>query len=178
MGNRGVVLVIARPGAIVTDLSSITHATAAGFAQLVEPHVQKMLNLAERLGGTSVREDIVQEALLNAWRNRSQFDLRRGSLSSWLMAITANQARKSWRHRFSLVPQPPVVWQPAPDEHIDIERALALLTPRQRLAIDCHYFADLSMAETAAVMRCSEGTVKSTLSDARAKLRPALEVAL
>ena len=42
------------------------------------------------------------------------------------------------------------------------------LAPRQRLAIDCFYFVGLSLAETAAVMGCSEGTVKSTLSDARA----------
>ncbi|NUR97958.1 MAG: RNA polymerase sigma factor, partial [Kribbellaceae bacterium] len=32
------------------------------------------------------------------------------------------------------------------------------------------------IAETAAVMGCSEGTVKSTLSDARARLRVVLEV--
>jgi RNA polymerase sigma-70 factor (ECF subfamily) len=34
----------------------------------------------------------------------------------------------------------------------------------------------LSVADTAAVMRCSEGTVKSTLSDARARLKPLLEI--
>jgi RNA polymerase sigma-70 factor (ECF subfamily) len=50
------------------------------------------------------------------------------------------------------------------------------LSARQRLAVDCFYFADLSVADTAAVMGCSEGTVKSTLSDARARLRSLLEV--
>jgi RNA polymerase sigma-70 factor (ECF subfamily) len=34
----------------------------------------------------------------------------------------------------------------------------------------------LSVADTAAVMGCAEGTVKSTLADARAKLRAMLEV--
>jgi DNA-directed RNA polymerase specialized sigma24 family protein len=34
----------------------------------------------------------------------------------------------------------------------------------------------LSVAETAAVMGCAEGTVKSTLADARARLRTLLGV--
>jgi RNA polymerase sigma-70 factor (ECF subfamily) len=51
------------------------------------------------------------------------------------------------------------------------------LTARQRQAVDCLYFAGLTVAETAAVMGCAEGTVKSTLSDARARLRTLLEVA-
>jgi len=50
------------------------------------------------------------------------------------------------------------------------------LPPRMRLAVECVYFVDLAIADTAAVMGVSEGTVKSTLSDARARLRAMLEV--
>ena len=50
---------------------------------------------------------------------------------------------------------------------VDIERAVASLPPRMRLAVDCFYFVGLTTAETAVVMHVSEGTVKSTLSDAR-----------
>jgi RNA polymerase sigma-70 factor (ECF subfamily) len=60
---------------------------------------------------------------------------------------------------------------------VDVERALGRLTRRQRLAVGCVYFVGLSIAETAAVMGCAEGTVKSTLADARARLRTLLEVA-
>ena len=59
---------------------------------------------------------------------------------------------------------------------IDLERAVAKLPARMRLAVDCVYFVDLTVADTAAVMGVSEGTVKSTLSDARARLRALLEV--
>ena len=45
-----------------------------------------------------------------------------------------------------------------------------------RLAVDCVYFVDLTIADTATVMGVSEGTVKSTLSDARERLRVMLEV--
>ena len=59
---------------------------------------------------------------------------------------------------------------------MDVERALGRLTRRQRMAVECVYFVGLTVAETAAVMGCSDGTVKSTLSDARARLRSLLEV--
>jgi RNA polymerase sigma-70 factor (ECF subfamily) len=62
------------------------------------------------------------------------------------------------------------------DDRVDVASAVGQLPARQRLAVDCFYFAGLSVAQTALVMRCSEGTVKSTLSDARANLRPALEI--
>lgn len=57
---------------------------------------------------------------------------------------------------------------------VDIERAIAGLTPRQRIAVELFYFLDLPVAEIAIVMACSPGTVKSTLSDARARLRDVL----
>ncbi len=49
-----------------------------------------------------------------------------------------------------------------------------MLPPRMRLAVECCYFAELSIAETAEVMGVASGTVKSTLSDARARLRALL----
>jgi RNA polymerase sigma-70 factor (ECF subfamily) len=156
--------------------SSIAQSGAVQFATLVEPHLPKMFHLAERRVGADNRDDVVQEALINAWKKREQFDARRGSLGSWLMAIVADQARKSWRRPLARGWRIPTSVEASPDDRLDIERAVRALPPRQKLAVDCYYFSGLSVAETAAVMRCSEGTVKSTLSDARARLRPALEV--
>jgi RNA polymerase sigma-70 factor (ECF subfamily) len=61
------------------------------------------------------------------------------------------------------------------DDRLDVEFAVSKLPARQRLAVDCFYFVGLSVAETAVVMGCAEGTVKSTLSDARARLQRILE---
>jgi RNA polymerase sigma-70 factor (ECF subfamily) len=136
-----------------------------------------MARLAARSGHDP--EDILQDALADAWRKRSQFDPERGSARSWLLAITADQRSKTWRRAarlFSRVTVLPEDGGPAAEggdstSAVDLERAMAHLTARQRLAIDLHYYLGLGVADIAAVMRCSEGTVKSTLSDARARLR-------
>ena len=136
-----------------------------------------MSNLAARLAGPSERDDVVQESLTRAWRKRDQFDPARGSARSWLLAIVADRSRRTWRRRRPPAIAPSAGFVEGPkDVNIDLERAVAKLPPRMRLAVDCVYFVDLTIADTALVMRVSEGTVKSTLSDARARLRTMLEV--
>jgi len=90
-----------------------------------------------------------------------------------LLAIVADRCRRSRRRRRPDVRL--VAQQRAAGVDIDLERAIAALAPRQRLAINLYYFVDLDVAETAAVMGCSEGSVKSTLADARARLRAQME---
>ncbi|MET3806670.1 RNA polymerase sigma-70 factor (ECF subfamily) [Nakamurella sp. UYEF19] len=148
------------------------------FADWVSPHRRTMAWLIERLAPWVDRDDVLQEAVLRAWVKRGQFDPSRGSARSWLCAIAADQARKAGRK--SRPPQTSMtdVAADGPDleGRLDVEQAVATLPARQRLAVDCFYFVGLSVAESAVVMACSEGTVKSTLSAARARLRSILEV--
>jgi RNA polymerase sigma factor (sigma-70 family) len=150
-----------------------------GFVDWVRPHLPAMARLAARLAVGADRDDIVQDALARAWSKRGQYDATRGTASAWLLAITADQARKAARRlrpASELDDHNGPVSRPDLDARMDVDHALTSLSARQRLAVDCYYFADLSIADTAAVMGCSEGTVKSTLSDARSRLRTLLEV--
>ena len=52
--------------------------------------------------------------------------------------------------------------------------ALARLTPRQRAVLVLRYFNDLTEAQTAEVLGCSPGTVKSNASRGLARLREVL----
>jgi RNA polymerase sigma factor (sigma-70 family) len=147
------------------------------FAEWVEPHLPALARLAARLAPDGDRDDVLQEALTRAWRKRATFDPARGTALTWLLAITADQARRARTRQ-----RPRVIFSsgssPAArsvEDRLDLEAAVAQLPERQRLAVDCFYFVGLSVAETAAVMRCAEGTVKSTLADARTRLATILE---
>lgn len=150
--------------------------SSAAFAEWVSPHLAVMASLAARLTSDAERDDVVQEALLRAWKKRPQYDARRGSARTWLLAITADQARRSRRRvrPISVIADLTMPGRPL-DEQLDLEGAVSRLPPRQRLAVNCFYFVDLSIAETAAVMRCAPGTVKSTLADARHRLKELLD---
>jgi RNA polymerase sigma-70 factor (ECF subfamily) len=145
------------------------------FEISVAPFLLDMSRLAARLVGDSDADDVAQEALTRAWQRRTTFDPARGTLRSWLLAITADQARR-WRTRrprpVQSMPGEGVVDR---DGALDLRDAIALLAPRQRLAVELHYYVGLSVGETAEVMGISDGTVKSTLADARARLRTVLE---
>lgn len=147
---------------------------AAEFADLVQPHMTAMTRLASRLGPPGAQDDVVQEALVRAWRKRSAYDAGRGPLVNWLLTIVANEVRRAARVRPLPLRIDTSTSNASADEQIDIEIAVRKLAARQKLAVDCFYFAGLSVAQAAAVMNCSEGTVKSTLADARKNLRTML----
>jgi RNA polymerase sigma-70 factor (ECF subfamily) len=148
--------------------------TREDFSSFADPHRPAMVRLARRLSGGEA-DDVVQDALVRAWRKRHLFDPDRGTPQAWLLAIVAEESRRTRRRRRAteeLVDRPVV--DPPRESDVDLERAIRRLAPRQRLAVELHYFVGLSVAETATVMSCAEGTVKSTLSDARHALHDQL----
>ena len=58
-----------------------------------------------------------------------------------------------------------------PETALDLAEALAAIPPRQRATIVLRYYCDLSVDETAAVLLCSPGTVKSQTWHGLAALR-------
>jgi len=132
-----------------------------------------MTRFAGRLVPTADRDDLVQDALLRAWRRWHTYDAERGAALPWLLTILADQGRR--RRVRARPPALPLsgdgqVVHVVPTD-VDLERAMKGLSPRQRMAVDLYYFVDLDVATIAAVMGCAPGTVKATLSQARARLR-------
>lgn len=153
---------------------------AAEFADWTRPARAAMTRLARRLAPNADPDDVVQDALARAWQKRGQYDAGRGTPTTWLLAIVADQARAARRTRvrrlrvvddFAELPDAPAREAGA---DLDLERAISRLADRQQLAVHLHYFVGLGVDETAAVMGCSPGTVKSTLFDARTRLRALL----
>ena len=152
---------------------TVTDGSARDFTDWVEPHLPAMTRFAGRLLPGPDRDDLVQDALVRAWRRWATYDEGRGAPLPWLLAIVADQGRRgrlrsrpaalAWSEHGGAVELTPA--------DVDLERALGALTRRQRTAVDLYYFVDLDVATIAAVMGCAPGTVKATLSQARARLR-------
>lgn len=159
-------------------VDQLAPARSSEFDEWVGPHLDVMRRLAAVTAGGIDPDDVVQEALIRAWKKRSTFDPARGSARTWLLALTADQARRlrtRWRiWELGDLATAAVAWTELAVD-LDLRRAIATLSARQRQAVLLVYYVDLSVAEAARTMGCSEGTVKSTLSDARARLALLLE---
>jgi RNA polymerase sigma-70 factor (ECF subfamily) len=146
------------------------------FDAWVRPHLLPMTRLAVRLVGDEAADDVVQDALTRAWRRHRTYDASRGEPLPWLLAITADRARRHRQRRRTTERLADAAARPVDaDSRLVIEAAVARLPHKQRLAVELYYFIGLDTATTAQALDCAVGTVKSQLSDARARLRTELE---
>jgi RNA polymerase sigma-70 factor, ECF subfamily len=120
-------------------------------------------------------EDLAQEALMKAqrdWRRISTYDRPGAWVRRVALNASANARRRRAREERALgrvgAVGPPAEATTGEDEAL--WRAVRGLPVQQRWAVVLHYVADRSLAEIAAVLECSEGTVKTHLSRARAAL--------
>lgn len=125
-------------------------------------------------------EDLLQTALTKAWFSWSRIT---GQPESYVRKILVNTYATWWRRRWNgeratdVLPE-----RGAPDACDDVGSghdlwtAMDRLPRRQRAVVVLRYFEDLTAAQTAELLDCSVGTVKSQTSKALAKLRidPAL----
>jgi RNA polymerase sigma-70 factor (sigma-E family) len=122
-------------------------------------------------------EDLVQAALGRAylkWAKVSRMD----SPDAYVSRIIVNQHISRWRRtrgREALTSDPPD--RPVPDPTATFAAADAVrdvvrgLPPRQRAAVVLRFYEDLPDAEIAALLGCSEATVRSQISRALAAIR-------
>jgi RNA polymerase sigma-70 factor (ECF subfamily) len=143
-----------------------------------------MLRLAEKYGAKPVAELplLFQRILQNAIRD---FFRRRKVRSLWTTLLSALAPRREDNDADPLETLENVAGpteQRGPDVQVEqvqlldlIEREIAKLPARQREAFLLRYWEELDVAETAAVMGCSEGSVKTHCSRAAHALAAALK---
>jgi len=78
---------------------------AEAATAFVRRHQARVFGLARSIvGDPALAEDVAQEAFVRAWRHSAAYDARRGSVNTWLLAITRNLAIDAIRlHRPSPV---------------------------------------------------------------------------
>lgn len=129
-------------------------------------------------GDRALAEDLVQEAFVKlAGRFR---DLRSEEAFPWYLRRTVVNLANSHFRRVRVERAYLAKEGARPNRHIEIGgeaemwAALQNLPVRQRAAIALRYYEDLTEAQTAEVLRCPVGTVKSLVSRGIARLREEL----
>ena len=149
-------------------------ADLAAFCRAEWPRLVGSMSLY--LGRRDLAEDLAQEALI---RVCSRWDEVRqaNSPSAWAHRVAFNLAKShgrreaTWaRVRLRAVPRSGSMDADTTDA-LAVRTAVASLPTAQRPAVILRYFADLSIAEVAAVMECPENTVKTHVRRACARLR-------
>ena len=156
------------------------------FDEIVLRHGPFALRVAARLiPDKRAAEDVVQEAMVRAWSQSSQFDAERARFTTWLYRIVVNlcidhQRRvqpQSLSDDFDPVDPAPGAAELLEDRERDatLARELRKLPARQRAAMTLVYDEGLSGVEAARVLGLSAKAVERLLARARAYLRAVLQ---
>lgn len=132
------------------------------------------------VGDRGHAEDLAQTALLRTYSHWSRLrspDAAEAYTRKTMARLAGRWSRRRWRGELpsgDLLGHGAVDPLSASAATLDLYVALGALPWSQRAVLVLRFFEGLSEAETAAVLRCSPGTVKSRASRALAALREAL----
>lgn len=152
----------------------------AGFADFVAARGPALMRTASLLtGDRGHAEDALQEALTKAamkWPSISRDGNPEPYVRRALYTVVVDRWRRRSRRAPEALGEPPdrasaVDVGSDADRRLVLREALARLTPRQRQVLVLRFYEDLTEAQTADVMRCSTGTVKSQTRHALTRLR-------
>jgi RNA polymerase sigma-70 factor, ECF subfamily len=165
------------------------------FAALYERYAPSVYRLAYSvLLVEQDAEDVLQEAMVYAFRNLARYDARRGAFRTWLYTITISRCRNARRrkwlptvaltHLLNLGLEPPTPADESPevkaawqDVRTALTNALQTLSPRLREAVALRYGQGLTYREMAAIIGCPQKTAESRIRLAHEQLRKAMSAA-
>jgi RNA polymerase sigma-70 factor (ECF subfamily) len=160
-------------------LAEIAAGVEQAFVDLYRRRQQDVYRFAFAMARSrSFAQDVTQEVFLNVLENAQRFDTAKGSVRAWLFGCARHvildrlRLERRWTDEM-----PPETAEFAEDERLfadqRIERlhaALARLPVDYREALVLCELEELSYAETAAVLGCPIGTVRSRLHRGKALL--------
>jgi RNA polymerase sigma factor (sigma-70 family) len=168
---------------------AVVHDDRHAFGELVRRHQSAVRASLRKLvkGNAALADDLAQDTFMLAHRHLKTFR-QDAKFSTWLYRIAYNvflaDARKI---KEVSLPDDMDADEIAPEEgspagglshqtalHIDLERAMKVLSDAERAAIVQCYHNDLSHEEAAQVLGCPVGTVKTNVLRAKQKLKARL----
>jgi len=153
---------------------------------IYEEHGRALLTYATRMTDDRViAEDVVQEALVRAWRNPESLVNGKGSVRGWLLTVVRNVVIDMRRARKARPAEAPELHDGAVVTHDHAEQvvdtivvmdALDRLSDDHRAVLTQLYFRRRTVSETADELRIPPGTVKSRSYQAIRALRDVMRV--
>jgi RNA polymerase sigma-70 factor (sigma-E family) len=152
------------------------------FAEAALPQLTRMAYLV--CADWHRADDVAQQALVKlyvAWPRLRRQDRLMPYARRTVLRTLIDEARRPWRREVSSDDPPSAAVPRQADAFGRVEnrlvlvRALQAIGARRRACVVLRYFSDLSVAETARVLGCSEGAVKSQTSRGLDDLRAVLE---
>jgi RNA polymerase sigma-70 factor (ECF subfamily) len=171
----------------VALLRRIQDGDKGAFRDLADRLAPSALAVATRVtANRDLAEEAVQEAFVDVWRTCDRYDVRKGGLRQWVLAVVHNKAVDAVRRERAsrdVGPKGPEPMAPvgpeeagwASDRRARVMKAVDELSPAQREAITLAYFGGLTYREVAVRLQIPEGTAKSRLRDGLMTLRGLLE---
>jgi RNA polymerase sigma-70 factor (ECF subfamily) len=166
----------------------------AALAEIYDRYVGLVFGMARRvLGDEAKAEDVTQEVFVYVWEQPHRFDPSRGTLRSWLGVLahhrSVDRVRAEVRRARGEARLDPVEGVTLPtaevDDHLSgawlagrVRDALDQLPPEQRDAVVLAYFGGRTYRQVATELAIPEGTAKSRLRLALAKLDDLLRPSL
>lgn len=155
------------------------------LAEAYRRHAGAVFALARRLlASREEAEEVVQEVFLRVWNQPDRFDPARGSLRSYLLAMTHGRAIDRIRSDASRRAREERDARRTATRDYDLEHevadlinaeqvraALAVLSEREREVLQLAYFGGHTYSEVATMLQAPAGTVKGRMRSALAKLR-------
>ncbi len=164
------------------ELAALAAAGDRGaFGELARRHGAGVRALLRRMGAdASLADDLAQDAFLAAYEHIAEFR-GEGPFGGWLKRIAARLYVRRWRRRSQLDPMETrdddaSLDGPPTDEgdaiaRLDLDEALRLLSPSERVCVSLCFGAGMSHAEAAEALNAPLGTVKSHMRRGMDKLR-------
>jgi RNA polymerase sigma-70 factor (ECF subfamily) len=151
------------------------------FGELARRHGSAVRHLLRRMGAQGAEaDDVAQDAFLAAFERITEFR-GEGTFAGWVKRIAARQYLRRLQREKRLAELAAEEGRDASpdasgdaDGRMDLEEALKLLSPPERLCVSMCYGAGLSHGEAAEALNLPLGTVKSHVKRGLDKLRARL----
>lgn len=144
----------------------------------VSARLETLRRMATLLCGDAHRaDDVVQETITKLyvhWPRIGGVENLDAYVRTMLLRTFLDERRRGWWRRVRLTgesPDRPAAAAGDPEDRVVLRAALAAVPARQRAVLILRFLYDLSVAEVADMLGCTEGTVKSQTSHGLAAIR-------